>query len=123
MMWRQRGFTLLEVVVALAILSIALLAAVKGISEHVGNTAYLKERSFAHWVAMNKVAELQLGNDWPGAGVLKGTAEMGGADWHWEVTVSETPNPEIRRLDVRVTPEAHHGQTLDTLIAYLGKPQ
>lgn len=121
-MRRMQGFTLLEVVVALAILSIALLAAVKGISEHVGNTAYLKERSFAHWVAMNKVAEFQLGNDWPATGMLKGSESMGGTDWHWEVKVSETPNPEIRRLDVKVTPEAHHDQSLDTLIAYLGKP-
>lgn len=119
---RMRGFTLLEVVVALAILAIALLAAVKGISEYVGNTAYLKERSFAHWVALNKVAEMQLGSEWPGAGILKGSESMGGAEWHWEVTVSETPNPEIRRLDVKVTPEAHHDQPLDTLIAYLGRP-
>lgn len=116
------GFTLLEVVVALAILAIALLATVKGISEHVGNTAYLKERSFAHWVAMNKVAEMQIAADWPGVGMFKGTEAMGGTDWHWEVIVSETPNPEIRRLDVKVMPEARHDQTLDTLIAYLGKP-
>ena len=119
---RQSGFTLLEVVVALGILAIALVAAVKGISTHVNNMAYLKERTLAHWVAMNKVTEFQLSGEFPGAGERSGAVEMASREWHWVVKISTTEDSEVRRLDVTVTPEANRNQTLATLIGYLGKP-
>lgn len=121
-MKRQRGFTLLEVLVALAVLAIALAAAIKGISSHVSNESYLKERSFAHWVAMNKVAELRSSGQWPNAGELKGDATMGGAVFQWTIKVTEFGGGDVRRLDVKVAPKAESTQTLSTLIAFVGKP-
>lgn len=118
---RQSGFTLLEVVVALGILGIALVAAVKGITTHVNNIAYLKERTLAHWVAMNKTTELQLSGEFPGAGERSGVVEMASREWRWVIKVSTTEDSEVRRLDVTVTPDANRDQTLATLVAYLGK--
>lgn len=119
---RQRGFTLLEVLVALAVLAIALAAAIKAISSHVSNESYLKERSFAHWVAMNKVAELRASGQWPNSGEFNGNATMGGEEFRWTIKVTEFQGGDVRRLDVRVATQAQPKQPLTTLIAFVGKP-
>jgi len=117
-----RGFTLLEVLVALAILAIALAAIVKSVGAHVGNLVYLKERSLAHWVAMNAITELRVSGEWPGAGEIKGDEEMAGKKFDWVITVTEVEGGDVRRLDVRVTPQEDHDRPLTTLVAYIGKP-
>lgn len=119
---RQSGFTLLEVLVALAVLAIALAAAIKAVSSHVSNESYLKERSFAHWVAMNKVAELRVSGQWPNAGELNGAATMGGMEFHWVIKVTEFQGGDVRRLDVKVAPQAQPKQPLSSLVAFVGKP-
>ena len=62
---RQHGFTLLEVMVALAVIAFALAAAVSAVSGNTRNAAGLQQRTYAHWVAMNKMAELQISQQWP----------------------------------------------------------
>lgn len=100
----ERGFTLLEVLVALAILAIALGALVKGGVENARNAAYLRDKALAHWVAMNKVTELQLEADWPTLGNKRGKTEMAGRDWLWRTTVAAMPEPfeTIRSVEVEV---------------------
>ena len=119
---RQRGFTLLEVLIALAVLAIAMAALIKGISAHVNNVAYLKERTLAHWVALNEVAKLRASNQWPRAGELKGDAAMAGREFQWVITVSEIKDPEVRQLRVKVMPEGDEDRPLASLIALMGKP-
>ncbi len=119
----SRGFTLIEVMVALAVLAIALSAIVKGVSQHTSNLIYLRERTFAHWVAMNKIAELQIRRDWPAPGATQGTAQMAGREWHWTVTIKDTPDADVRRLEVEVSAGKETGQALGHLLGYLGKPQ
>ncbi len=121
-MKRQRGFTLLEVLVALAVLAIALAAAIKAVGSHVSNQTYLKERSFAHWVAMNKVAELRTSGQLPNEGDLNGAATMGGMEFRWDIKVTAFQGGDVRRLDVKVVPQAQPKQPLSSLIAFVGKP-
>lgn len=118
----QRGFTLLEVMVALAVLAIALAALIKGVSANVDNQAYLRDRTLAHWVGMNKVAEFHARREWPGAGTRAGTALMAERVWQWKALVATTPDPNVRRLDVEVRASAAAKQPLVTLTGYLGKP-
>lgn len=99
---RIRGFTLLEVLVALAVLALALAAAVSAGAAYVGNQAYLQERTLAHWVARNVLIELQLEREWPGTGKREDKARMSDRDWSWRATVSETPEADMRRVDVDV---------------------
>lgn len=118
---RVTGFTLIEVLVALAILAIALSGLIKGGSDNAVNAAYLGEKTMAHWVAMNKVAELQLQMKWPAIGVRHGTAEMGDQEWRWETEINTTPDRDVRRLVVTVSGINDDG-VLDSVVAFLPKP-
>ena len=121
---RQRGagFTLIEIMVALAILAIAVAAVVATVSGHVSNAAYLRDRTLAHWVAMNKVAELQVDGDWPATGTQDGESLMADREWSWRVKVSATDDDDVRRLDVNVFADKEHKDSLASMVAYVGRP-
>lgn len=120
----QRGFTLLEVLVSLAVLALAMGALIRSGAENVANAGYLADRSFAHWVAMNRAAELRLQPGAVSTGRQNGTEWMAGREWRWEVTVSNTPDQDIRRVDIAVSavdgdPEA----PLARAVAFLPPPE
>ena len=119
---RAGGFTLIEVLIALAILAIALGALVAETSHYISNTARLQDRTLAHWIAANRVAELQVGDVWPTAGTSNGTVEFAGREWAWTVIVSDTPDESIRRVDVEVRAERGRERADGSAIAYLERP-
>ena len=118
-----RGFTLLEVLVALAVVAIALTAAVTAAGQDARNVALLRDRTLAHWVAMDRITESQLSDDWPGVGKHEGDTVMAGQEWHWTLSVSATDDDDVRRLDVEVRNTPREKRALTSLIAYLGRPR
>lgn len=118
----QRGFTLLEVMVALAVLAIALAAVIKGVGANAGNMSYLRDRTLAHWVAMNKIAESQARRDWPDPPESEGAALMGEHEWHWKILMEKTPNPDVRRMSIEVRTNESDRQAMTHLVAYLFNP-
>jgi general secretion pathway protein I len=98
------GFTLLEVLIALAVLALSMSAAIKAVADYTNNQAYLRDRTLAMWVARNVLIEHQVRKDWPKVGELKGSSEMGNREWRWLAVVSQTEEQELRRLDVEVYP-------------------
>ncbi len=118
----NRGFTLLEILVALAVVAVALAALVGQASRNLENTARLRDHTLAHWVAMNVVTELQVNEEWPRLGERKGSGEMAGREWFWTLKVSSTADRNIRRLDVEVHRERQRRRALATAIAYVGRP-
>lgn len=118
-----RAFTLLEVLVALAVVAIALTAAVTAAGQDARNVALLRDRTLAHWVAMDRVAEAQLSDDWPGVGKREGDTVMAGQEWHWTLAVSATDDDDVRRLDVEVRHTPREERALTSMIAYLGRPR
>jgi len=119
----QRGFTLMEVLIAMVMLSLGLIAAIKVISQVSISATQLQEKTYAQWVAMNKVAEMRLLKPWPDTGKTDGTSEMAGRNWHWIAVVKATPNNDIRQLDVSVNPASEGNENTATIVvtAYLSR--
>lgn len=120
-MKRISGFTLLEVLVALAVLAIAMGAVIKVSASNISNTAYLKEKTIAHWIAVNKANELRLAESWPSVGNKKGSIVLAKQEWTWQVKVSNTPDKNVRRLDIDVQHERELGGKA-SVVAFIGRP-
>ncbi len=97
-----RGFTLLEVMVALAVAAIGLGAVAKSMTANVDVSDRLKQRTLATWVASNRLAELRMYRQFISNGGQSGKAEMGGYEWFLEEKYSATADPNISRVDIRV---------------------
>jgi len=119
---RCQGFTLLEVIVALAVIAFSLAAAASAVSNGARNASGLQQRTYAHWVAMNKMTELHVDKKWPAIRTTKGSTLMARHEWFWSVKVSKTPNESIRRVDVRVRPDENDESPLVTLTGFVGQP-
>ncbi len=117
-----RGFTLIEVMVALAVLAIALGAAIQAVSAQVSSADHLRGRTFAHWVAMNQIAEIQVMNRFPPVGRERGEEEMAGHRWHWTRIVSDPGIPGVRQVIVEVRRRAGQDDPDASLIAVVGEP-
>lgn len=101
-MKRACGFTLIEIVVALAVLAVALGALITGMARYADTAGALRERTLGLWVAHNRLAELQLQPGLPPTGNSDGDERLGSMDWRWEVKVSEAADPTLRRIDITV---------------------
>lgn len=116
-----RGFTLIEVLVALAVLAIALSAIIKTMSSNTLNSIYLRDRTLAEWVALNKITEMQLSQDWPSAGKTDGKAVMGNHEWFWEAEVATTPDKDVDTITLRVRAQRDAENPITTIQAYIGR--
>eukprot|EP00452_MALV-II_sp_L67-6_P000050 gene50-255_t len=94
------GFTLLEVLVAVAMVGIALAAVLVSTSATISNAGRFRDVTIGTLVARNVLIEFQVRDEWPDVGESDGDIEIGGRDWTWEALVSETPDENIRRIDV-----------------------
>ena len=101
---RSSGFTLIEILVALAVLAIALTAAAHSVGSAVDTTVALRERMLARWVAEDKLADLELRSVWPALDTTEGDAEMGGRKFHWVQEAGVTPYERMRRVELSVMP-------------------
>lgn len=96
------GFSLLEVLVALVVVALALLALTRTAGGQVQAFDALRERTLAGWVAANVLAQTRLSAPLPALGRRDGRENLGGRDWRWQVDVQATADRAIRRIDVTV---------------------
>ncbi len=99
---RPAGFTLLEVLVALVILAVALVALTRTAGLQTRHFDEVRQRALAGWVASNALAEVRLRPGIPEIGRSDGRARMAGRDWPWQLEVEATPARGIRHLRVSV---------------------
>jgi general secretion pathway protein I len=103
---RPRGFTLIEVMIAMFVIALGMGALLATLTSSADSAAYLREKSLAEWIALNRVSEVRLGNTRPGAGTTNGTIEYAGRTWRWQQTVNDPGIAGILRLDVLVASQA-----------------
>jgi general secretion pathway protein J len=107
-----RGFTLVEVLIALAIISIALLASLRLAGSSTSSVAELRGHLLAGWVAENVLAEQRARGTWLPLGIQRGTESQGGKEFAWREDVTLSPNSAFRRVDLRVFAAAEEDHVL-----------
>jgi general secretion pathway protein I len=101
-MRRARGFTLIEVLVALAIVAIGMAAVLGALSSSADTLSYLRDKTFAQWVALNHIATLRLSGQQTPVSDSSGDVDFAGRSWHWRREVVATEVPGVVRIDVSV---------------------
>lgn len=107
----QKAFTLLEVLIALAVLSIGMITLVKVSNQNTLQSLYLKDKTIAQWVAINKVNEIKI-TGWPNTGRSTGEVEMANLTWSWKLKVTNTLHKNIRQLEIEVRHESSDNEPL-----------
>lgn len=117
------GFTLIEVLLALAILSIALTAIIRATSQNIRDTLYVQNKTIAMWVGTQIVNEARVGVlKLPAApDSLEQNTKMLSQTWPWEASMTGTANPKIKKIIVRVFTENNHAQLIE-LVSYVYAP-
>jgi general secretion pathway protein I len=100
----HRGFTLIEVLVALAIVAIGMAAVMGALTSSANTISYLRDKTFAQWVALNQIANLRLSGQQPPTGNSDGDTDFAGRSWHWRQEVVATQVPGVERIDISVRP-------------------
>ncbi len=126
-MRRARGFTLLEVLVALAIFAVVAASVLSASARSLKTAARLEDKTFASWLADNRLQEMQLADTPPGEGREQGEETYAGRRWLWESEVQATSEPEMLRITIRVAPRPERGlagkiedNALATLSGFVG---
>jgi len=97
------GFTLIEVLIALAIVSISLGALISISSQDISRAERMQKNMIANWVAQNQITEHRLSNKKIKVGSTKGSILFAKYDWEWELSVSKTSVDNLYRMDVYVS--------------------
>lgn len=115
---KPKGFTLIEVLLALAVIAIALTALLKAASQDISFTARIKDKTISHWVAMQGVSAIQLGliRVQPGQTLTEVTTMLN-QKWYWQATLSDTPVKRMQMISITVS-QKQTGPFTDELIAF-----
>ena len=117
----SRGFSLIEVLAALVVVSLGMLGVIEAVSQTASNTAYLRDKTLAHWVAMNRLTEMRLEAQTPRIAKSSDELEMAGRRWRWTAEVTQTPLQSMRRIDVKVRlADGDDGSSLASVSGFYG---
>ena len=116
-----KGFTLLEVMLAMAIFSIAGIAILGATDTNSRNLGYLERTILASWVASNQLVDITLDNTWPPKNNKKDKVELAGQEWFWQQKVIKTTDKAMRAVVVEVRLEEKEKSALTSLMTYVSK--
>jgi len=117
----ERGFTLIEVMVALAIVALALTAIAASMNQMIDAATTMRDRTYASWIAQNKITEFRLAGTMPKVSTTSGELDYGNASWSWRAVVSETGIENFMRVDVSVS-YADSDYVVRTVTGFVGAP-
>ena len=121
-----KGFTLIEVLIALVILAVALAAAGRSASMTADSATAMKQRLLGQWVAENQLSRDRTAarsSAWPEIGTHSGNENQAGQSFTWQETVSATANPIFRRVEITVFAAQDPAHSVAQLIGYLSNPK
>jgi len=118
---KENGFTLIEVMVALTIVALSLTAIAASMNQMIDAANAMRERTYASWIAQNKIAELRLANILPEVSSTSGEVDFANAQWTWRAVVSETGIESFFRVDVSVS-LAGSEYNIRTVTGFIGEP-
>lgn len=118
---RASGFTLIEVLAALVIVALGMLGVIEAVTLTARNGTYLRDKTLAHWIAMNLITERRLLREAPPVAESSDEIEFAGQRWRWSMKVSQTQVESLRRMDVSVRPyDADESSSLATVTGFYG---
>lgn len=120
-MKKGKGFTLLEVMVALAVIAITLGAIVNNNASSTRNAQYLIAKTFASLVAQNELVKTRTAKSWPATSNTSGTETFANSEWYWQKKVSTTDDPLLRRIDISVSQAESKQQVLYRLTGFMAQ--
>lgn len=107
---------------AIAILAVAMTAVIKATGQVSTNAYLLRQKTFAHWVAQNKMNELILEKAWPNTGKDKDETELADLDWDLIIYTEETPIESIRKVEINVSSPDKPDEIITSISGYLIDP-
>ncbi|MCJ8302026.1 type II secretion system minor pseudopilin GspI [Shewanella sp.] len=122
-MTKARGMTLLEVIVALAVFSIAAVSITKSLGDQIANMPILEERTYAQWVADNVMVDARLEAKFPDIGKKDGEMELAGLDWYWRKEIVKTSDDKFRMIRVSVSNDARYKRIVAQVSSYVLNPE
>ena len=117
----RRAFTLVEVMVALAIIALSLTAIAAKMSRMIDTSNSMRERTYASWIAQNKITELRLANVIPEVSTTSGDVEYANQTWRWRAVISESGIENLFRVDVEVL-YADGDAVVRKVTGFIGEP-
>jgi len=120
---KQRGFTLLEVMLAMAVFAVAGVALIGAAGNNARNLSQLEQQMFSQWIASNQLVNASLDSTWPPKNNRSGTEEMAGREWHWRMKVLKTPDKNMKAIEVEVRLDDGQEQSkpISSLMTYVSK--
>ena len=118
---RLAGFTLLEVMVALVIISLALAGVAGSMGQMIDTANTMRDRTYASWIAQNKITEMRLSSTLPEVGESSGEEDYANTTWAWTADVSETGIENLMKVDVAVSYPGVD-ETVRLVTGFIGEP-
>jgi len=117
----EKAFTLIEIMVALAIIALTMGAIIENTTASTRNALYLQEKTIATWIAMNQISLVRARREWTSVSNKKGEVEMANREWIWKMQILNTDDPNMRRLNVDVYLADNDSQALASMSGFLGQ--
>lgn len=106
----------------MTILAVGMGAIIKASAGAASNASFLRNKEVARWVALNKLTEMQVLQEW-GSTTKKGDVEMLKTRWYWRAKVSKVEDPDLRRIDVEVRLDPDTESYIYTATGFIGNPE